>query len=428
MIRAARGPSVTLPLRYLVAATLAFVAATAGVVWLAGDLAGHYYRPRVLALAHTVALGWITLTIMGASYQLVPVALEAPIWSERVARWQFVALMTGVVGLVAHFYLAHWPGLLWAAGLVGVGVALHLVNMTLTLARVTRWSFTARLVAGAQVGLALTLLFGILLAAARAGAFWPYGLAAVHAHFHLALLGWVAPMVVGVAARLYPMFLLAPEPEGWPGWLQLGGLGAGVPALVAGLLALPALVLPAALAVAGAAVGHVAWVLRFVRHRKRPALDWGLRFVLTGTAFLPVVAGLGLGFALGWLSGPGPAVAYAVLALGGWVSLTIAGMMLKIVPFLIWNRAYAPVAGRGAVPTLARLAWPAAEGASYALVTAGVLLFAGGAAAGGAVWIRLSGVLLVAGALAFAAALGRVLAHLVGAGPRRVAPLRVPGP
>ena len=30
------------------------------------------------------------------------------------------------------------------------------------------------------------------------------------------------------------------------------------------------------------------------------------------------------------------AVAYAVIVLGGWVSLTIAGMMLKIVPFLVW--------------------------------------------------------------------------------------------
>ena len=76
---AARVPSVTLPLRYLVAATVAFALAALGVPWLARELTGHYYHPRVLALTHTVTLGWITLTIMGASYQLVPIVLGRPI-------------------------------------------------------------------------------------------------------------------------------------------------------------------------------------------------------------------------------------------------------------------------------------------------------------------------------------------------------------
>ena len=62
--------------------------AALGVVWLAPELAGHYYHPRVVALTHTVTLGWITLAIMGASYQMIPVVLERPVWSERLARWQ----------------------------------------------------------------------------------------------------------------------------------------------------------------------------------------------------------------------------------------------------------------------------------------------------------------------------------------------------
>src|SRR5262249_23677829 len=59
-----------IPLGYLTCAAAAFLAAAAGIVWLAPDLAGHYYHPRVLALTHTVTLGWITIAIMGASYQL----------------------------------------------------------------------------------------------------------------------------------------------------------------------------------------------------------------------------------------------------------------------------------------------------------------------------------------------------------------------
>jgi len=78
----------------------------------------------------------------------------------------------------------------------------------------------------------------------------------IHAHFHLALLGWILPMVVGVAARVYPMFLLAREPGGWPGRVQLWGIGLGVPAVVIGILASPWLLRAAALAVAAAVMDH----------------------------------------------------------------------------------------------------------------------------------------------------------------------------
>src|SRR5215510_16152886 len=98
-----RGVSPMLPLSYLATAAAAFVLAALAVPWLAPALAGHYYQPRVLALTHTVTLGWITLTIMGASYQLVPVVLGRPIWSERMARWQLAVLAVAVAGMVAHF-------------------------------------------------------------------------------------------------------------------------------------------------------------------------------------------------------------------------------------------------------------------------------------------------------------------------------------
>ncbi len=414
-----RGPAPTLPLRYLIAAATAFVLAAAGVPWLAGELAGHYYHPRIVALTHTVTLGWITLTIMGASYQLVPIVLERPIWSERLARWQFLAMTGGIVGMVGHFYIGGWMGLLWAAGVTALGIAMHLVNIALSIRGLDRWTFTARLMAIALTGLALTAAFGVALATDRVfkflpGPFFP----TLHAHFHLALLGWVMPVVLGVAARVYPMFLLAAEPGGWPGRMQLWGLGAGVPLVAVGLLASPALVVAGALAVAAASAGHLAWVVGMVRSRRRPALDWGLRLALTGTVFLAAGTLMGLAFAFGLISGPRLGLAYAVLGLGGWVSLTMIGMTLKIVPFLVWYRAYAPLVGKAPVPTLAQLSWPASERLAYWLLTGGVTLLAVALAAGDAAWIRLAGAALAAGALAFVATLARVLHHLAPSGTR----------
>jgi hypothetical protein len=420
--RPGRGVSPVLPLSYFVAAAIAFLLAALGVRWLAPELAGHYYHPRLLALTHTVTLGWITLTIMGASYQIVPIVLGRPIWSERLARWQLALTATGILGMVAHFFIGQWSGLLWAAGLVILGVGAHLVNAVLGARGLTPWTFTARLVALAHVGLGLTAVYGALLGLDKVWPLLPGGLFPnLHAHVHLALLGWVLPMVIGVAARVYPMFLLAREPAGWPGRVQLWGLGLGVPATVVGILASRTLLAAGALAVAAAVLAHLMWVLAMVRGRKRPALDWGLRFVLTGAlALLPATA-LGLALALDVLAGPRVALAYMSLALGAWASLTIAGMLLKIVPFLVWYRVYGPRAGREPVPTLPDLAWPSGERGAWALLTAGCAALPAALWLGDPAWIRAAGLLVAAGGGAFACTLARVLHHLMPCARRPVA-------
>lgn len=400
-------------LRYLATAAAAYVLATLGVVWLAPELSGHYYQPRLLALTHLVTLGWITLAILGAGYQIVPVALGRPMWSERLPRWQFWILVTGIAGMVSHFYLGTWPGLAEAAALLVAGIILHLVNMAMTLRGLHGATFTARAVRLGHAGLALTALFGLTLALNR---LWPVlrgdALATLHAHVHLALLGWVTPMVLGVAARIYPMFLVSPEPAPWLGRVQLWGLSAGVPVLMAGLVAAPALTLPGALAVSAAVAAHGVSVLTMVRASRRPALDWGLRLAVAGTGVLVPLTAVGLGFALGLLAGPRAALAYGALALGGWSSLTIAGVMLKIVPVLVWHHVYGPRVGRAPVPPVAQLTAPRLEAVACALLTTGTLLLAVMLAGGEVAWIRGASVVLALGGLAFAAALAHALRHL----------------
>jgi hypothetical protein len=419
------GGLVTVPLRYVTVAAGAFVLAASAVPWLAPELGGHYYQPRLLALTHMIALGFVTLAIMGASYQIVPVVLERPIWSARLARWQLGLFGAGTAGMVAHFHLAAWSGLGWAAGLTALGIGAHLLNMGLSLRALPRWSFTARLFAAGTAGLGMTALAGIGLVGARMGLYAladPLGL--VGAHFHLALLGWVLPTLLGVAARLYPMFLLAPAPQPRLARVQLWGLLLGVPAVVLGLAAWPRLVLPGALLVAVGVAAHSAAVAAMLATRKRPALDWGLRAAIAGTACLGLAALAGLALAEGRLAGPRATLAYAVLALGS-VSLTIAGMLLKIVPFLVWQRVYAPRIGRAPVPTLAELGWPRAQAFGSVGLLAGTLGLAAAVAAGDAAWIRGAGALLGPGALAFGGALGGVLSHLSGpAGPGAPAPAR----
>jgi hypothetical protein len=412
-----RRPSTLLPLRFFVAGAVSYIAAAFGVAWLAPELAGHYYHPRILALTHTLTLGWITMTIVGASYQLVPVALDRPIWSYRLGRWQFVLFAAGTTGMIGHFFIGEWSGLAWAAGLVGLAGALHVVNLAVSVRGLPRWHFTARLVIFALAGLAATVVLGFAVALDKVWKFMPSALfPTLHAHVHLALLGWVAAMIIGVGARVYPMFLLAPEPKGWPAAAQVWGLVIGTPAVVAGLMVdSRALTIAGALAAATAIAGHLVWLVRMVRTRRRPRVDWGLRFVVTAAAFLPPAALMGLGFAFEMLAGPRLGLTYAALVIGGWVSLTMVGMMLKIVPFLVWYRVYAPLAGRQAVPSLGELSSPTAERAAYVLLTGGTVATTVAALVGDAAWIRLSGLVVAAGALAFGVALAASLRALLHA-------------
>ncbi|HUF90991.1 MAG TPA: hypothetical protein VMR23_01350 [Candidatus Limnocylindria bacterium] len=414
MITPGRGPSALLPLTYLLTASAAFILAALAVPWLAADFAGHYYHPRLLAVTHTVTLGWITLAIMGASYQIIPIVLERPLWSERLAWWQYALVVTGVIGLVAHFFIAQWPGLLWSAGLLLLGTATHVVNSALSARGLPAWTFTARLVFLALAGFALTALLGAALGIEHVRAVLPGEFFdRLHAHVHLALLGWVLPMVIGVAARVYPMFLLAREPAGAGGAVQLWGLGLGVPVTVTGLLLGSPLAAAGAAAVAAAVATHLVWVWRMARTRKRPVLDWGLRFALAGSAFAVPATALGLALAFDVVGGPRWAMAYGIIAFGGWASLTIGGMSLKIVPFLVWYRAYGPLVGRRPVPTMAQLSWPAAEGVAFVLLVTGMGALAVAAGIGQATAIRAAGLVVAAGAVAFGAALARVVHHLV---------------
>jgi hypothetical protein len=403
-----------LPLGFLAVAALAFALAGLALPWLAGDLAGHYYHPRILALTHTLTLGWITLTILGASYQLIPIVLERPVWSERLGRWELVLTTLGVIGVVGHVAIGSWPGLLWGAGLVAAGVGAHVVNTALTLRELERWSFTAWMLATAFVGLVLTTAFGALLGVEHVRPFLPGDFyARLHAHAHLALLGWVLPVVLGVSAHVYPLFLLAPRPGPRVVAVQAWGLALGVPAVVIGLLAAAPLAAAGALAVAAAVLAHLAWVANLLRSSRRPAFDWALRFLVAGGAYLAAAAALGVALAFGVASGPRWALAYGALALGGWASLTIVGMMLKIVPFLVWYRVYAPSAGRARVPVLADLGWPAAEAVAFVALTGGIAALAAALAAGNAGAIRAASLVVLAGSLAFVATVAAVLHHLV---------------
>ena len=351
-------PPLGLPLRFFVAGPLAVLTLFAALV-LGGDrLLSYYLLPANLAATHLATLGWVTMVMMGALYQFAPVVFRTRLYSERLGRWQFWLYVAGVAGLVISFRQMWTAGLAICGSAVVLAVLLFLYNIGRTLLRCTHWSLTGQYLLHAFGCLALTVFAGLTFALNLHFHWFAVPQHALAAHVHLGVAGWFGPTLMGVTYELMPMFALVHGHGLRLARAVLWLVTAGVVALfVALLFGLPhAVVVMAALTLA---TGEVLWiydVYRMFRLRRRRAFDLTQQHTIASTiAFaLTIVVGLYL-----LLAGPAsPAaetrwyVAYAVLALGGWLTLAIMGQMYKIVPFLVWHHRYSAKMGREPVPLL----------------------------------------------------------------------------
>ncbi|MBI3079324.1 MAG: cbb3-type cytochrome c oxidase subunit I [Deltaproteobacteria bacterium] len=420
-------PPFWLPGRFLVAAIGAFLLATTWSLFAAADLADFYYHVHVLALTHLVTLGWITMTIMGAMYQLVPVALQARLWSARLGPWQFWLYVVGVAGMVVHFWIGEFVGMAGSALFVLAGLLIFLVNMAATLARAGLRDLAARHLAAALVYLLGTAVLGVLLALDKTlGFLRGEFLGLIAAHAHLAALGWVTMTIFGVSYKLIPMFTLSavqqPRLAAWQFWLfNVGLLG------VFWSLFLSSPFTPLFAAVAGAAILlHAIQVLAILRQRKRPPLDLGIIHALTALGYLVLLVPVGLLLATGLLPDtPFRArvvAAYGFLGLMGWVSLTIVGMLYKIVPFLVWYHCYSARVGLEPVPVMDRLYSRGLQRAGYWLLNLGITGTAAGLLAGDPQWLAVGLGLLAVGAWTFGINMGMILSRLFTVGRRARVP------
>jgi hypothetical protein len=374
-----KAPALGLPFRYF-AASLVFLALFSLLLPFNGKLLlGSFKMPGLLTLVHVLTLGWITTTILGAAFQLVPVALQVGLHSERLANALLPIYLAGVVTMLVALWRYQVTWMIAGASLLLLVALGYLYLMARTLARVRHWDVVAAHVA-ASVAFATTIpILGLLLALNnRTGFLGLAYVATLKTHLLLAVLGYVSLLILGVSYKLVGMFTLAedllPERLAWAEFaLTLGGL-AGL-GLAFYLPALRWLGLLGGLAfLAGGSL--FAFILATLyRRRRRRVFDINTPFTQTGTAFFVLTLLIG-GLALtGWLPTP-PTFWLAVgwLLLLGWVGQIIVGQMYKITPFLTWLHRYADLVGLEPVPGLDDLYNRTLALAGYGLWNAGVVL------------------------------------------------------
>ena len=435
-------PDILLPLRFVVTGLLAFLS---GVVWLVvrpDILSTYHYNQYVIAVTHLFVLGWISTIVMGAMYQLVPVALETKLYSERLARWQFLFHVVGFAGMV-------WMLRTWNLKQVGhfgsvltVGVGLFVYNILRTLLRVPRWNFIATGVASALAWFSVAVLAGLaiavgkcsyesesaLLQTAPVSALVHFlkivasyvthfdAISAMHAHAHLGSVGVFLMLIVGISYKLVPMFTLSEVQSSRRARMSIGLVNLGLlSSFFAVLLRSPLKLAGALVLILGLAIYGVE-LLAILRARKRRTLDWGLRYFLTALGLLMPLSVLGT--VLAWPKLPLNAFTgqlenlYGFLAFMGVVSFAIIGMLYKIIPFLVWYRSYSSRIGLGKVPSLADLYSSGLQVAGYWTWLAGLATTSIGIVLGHALVVRFGCALFLLSLIILAANVAKMLSHL----------------
>lgn len=405
---ASNAPSVALPLRFVLTGLLALFT---GIGWLIARpdiLATYHYNQYVIAVTHLFALGWLCSVVMGAMYQLVPVALGTRLYSERLAKWQFAFHLVGFVGMVWMFWTWNMKQVGHFGSVMAVSVGLFVYNLVRTLARVPKWNVTATAIAAALGWITFTIVVGLAIAASKCAYDSETGLATaagvsavvdglrmvarfmarfdqistMHAHGHLSGVGFFTLLIVGVSYKLIPMFTLSELQNKRRAALSVALLNVGLlGSFLSILLRSPwkmafALVIVGALAIYG-------WELRAIlRARKRANLDWGLKYFLTAVGLLLPLSLLSL--VLAWPGLPLNAFTgqlenlYGFLGFIGVVTFAIIGMLYKIVPFLAWFGVYSRHVGLAKVPSLGDMYSTQLQVIGYWSFLCGLLVTSGG--------------------------------------------------
>ncbi|RLD65076.1 MAG: hypothetical protein DRI84_07595, partial [Bacteroidetes bacterium] len=197
----APSPKVVLP--HYAYGAIAFIAAAIMMYFAAGDIASSYMTPKVLSVTHVMILGWITMIIFGALYQLIPVVMEVKLFSEKLAMASFITLGLGAPMMAYSFwvdFIGASHAMMAGGGLVILSVLMFVVNVFGSAMKTEVKTIENRFIATSVVWLLLTVLLGLSII------LFPQILAdgSFQIHIHLGIIGWFMMLVVGVASTLMP--------------------------------------------------------------------------------------------------------------------------------------------------------------------------------------------------------------------------------
>ncbi|HRO08263.1 MAG TPA: hypothetical protein PK047_05300 [Saprospiraceae bacterium] len=388
-------------LPFYIYGAVSFLVATIMLLASNQDFTGHYFNPHILAVTHTMALGWGTMIILGASHQLVPVLIEGRLYSEKLAMYTFYLAAIGIPVLVYAFYVFNMgPIAKWGGRFVVIAVLLYLINIAKSIDKSQHTNVHAVFVLGAVIWLFLTVLVGLALVYNFTYLLLPKDhLHYLYFHAHLGIIGWFLLLVIGVGSRLIPMFMISKYTNTRLLWTIFVLINLALLFFVAffywmetliGLTFIPVLFILTAIILFGF------YCFKAYQQRLRKQIDDQVKISLLAVAMLmlPIIMLITVISLLITVTDQETnlILTYGFLVFFGWLTAIILGMTFKTLPFIVWNKVYHKKSSLGKTPNPKDLIHPGVFKIMAVAYLLGLVLFSTGI-------ILLSSMLLKTGAV-----------------------------
>ncbi len=346
--------NVILPISFILFALLSFGAAQITLLFNTDILINGSFRvPSLWMATHFLLLGFATMVVMGAMYQLVPVALLTPIFSEKLG---FIQMIITIIGCtIFPILLGTKPGIaMYGAVIVIIGIVLFLAQMVLTISKQKKFTMMSIFIMTALLCLFLTIIAGFFLVWNITVSGITMSQAIFHSHLTFGIIGWFTLLIFGFSYKLVPMFSLS------HGYSENGAK----PAFISYIIGLMIMII--SFWITEPLIQIIGWLLllsgftffvtdiwEILQKRLRRKLDKAFSFSIMAI-FIGLTIHL-IAFIISIFQIDNPTI-WATLILVyiiGWILFSILGYLYKIVPVLWWTHKYSEQMGKTKVPTLA---------------------------------------------------------------------------
>lgn len=337
-----------------------------GLTWLAVTLlivfnpeafTQHFFNPELLAITHLLVLGWITMIIFGALYQLLPVIMEVKLYSEPFAIASFILLGLGTILLAFSFWQFSFGAIMFvAATFVVVAVGFFVANVLFTAHSSTKNVIERTFIITSVIWLLFTVLAGLTLAINQVHPFLETSqIELLKLHAHAGIVGWFIQLIIGVSSKLLPMFMVSHHVNTKKLTVAYYAINIG---LIAGLVSLFlqmkfGIVMSAIIIVPGI-FSYLSFIYEAYTKRVKKQLDIGMK--QTAFSFLILVIPFFLIFTLLFnfkflnnLTLP-LSVAYGSAIVIGFITSLVMGQTYKTLPFIVWLKVYRGRIGKVVLP------------------------------------------------------------------------------
>jgi hypothetical protein len=352
-----QAPEIWTPLRFFISAPLFAMAALILLLISGPEILQNRWYPQTLAITHLITLGFISMVMVGAMFQLLPVLAGAEIYRSKLSSkvihlLLFMGIILFCTGMAFSISLLLKLGVLLL--IPGLLVFLILVSIALLKAKSNFASATGMRFAISAFW--VVLLLGGILSAGTAWDSLPLLRELTNIHIIWAALGWVLMMVVAISYQVIPMFQVTHEyPERFKQtFFQVLFLCLIILSVVI-YKGLSQTIITAI--ISGLIVTFSVISMKLLWQRKKRLMDASVYYWFTGLIALIFSVlifqfennfNFNFNLSLGVLMG--------VVFFSGFVMSVINGMIFRIVPFLVWLHLNKKLAftqkGLSAVPTM----------------------------------------------------------------------------